>query len=267
MLLNSKLIKSVTIVNNKQTFEISTGQELADMIERVAKAVLGDTDYYYINEGIMLGLLYDDEIFSNLQIAVNHAYFYECREIEEIAKIAKIAKIADRDIKEYKDLLEDTIKFLKKHSDILQHDGFESYEDLAIAQFGRVAEDLNEKYVSRVRGEIEIDRMIEEMKKSFSSEDLKDRETTRRVLRSLAVYCEIEDFSFFITKGDNYNVIINDAVISNLKVSKLKECIDRVLECDTKMMKTCELSEDETIEIINILCERDTTLISVTTHI
>ena len=58
-------------------------------------------------------------------------------------------------------MLEDTIKFLKKHSDILQHDGFESYEDLAIAQFGRVAEDLNEKYVSRVRGEIETAQMIE----------------------------------------------------------------------------------------------------------
>ena len=88
MLLNSKLIKSITIVNNKQTFEILTGQELADMIERVAETVLGDTDRYYINEGIMLGLLYEDEIFSNLQIAINHSYFYECREIEEIAKIA-----------------------------------------------------------------------------------------------------------------------------------------------------------------------------------
>lgn len=261
MLLNSKLIKSITIVNNKQTFEILTGQELADMIKRVAETVLGDIDHYYINEGIMLGLLYDDEIFSNLQIAVNHSYFYECKEIEEIAKIAR------GDIEEYKALLEDTIKFLKKHSDILQHDGFESYEDLAIAQFGRVAEDLNEKYVSRVRGEIETDQMIEAMKKHFSSEDLKDRETTRRVLRSLAVYCEIEDFSFFITRGDHYNVIINDAFISNLKASKLKECIDRVLERDTKMMKTCELSEDESIEMINILCERDTTLISVTTHI
>ena len=164
-------------------------------------------------------------------------------------------------------MLEDTIKFLKKHSDILQHDGFESYEDLAIAQFGRVAEDLNEKYVSRVRGEIETDRMIEEMKKSFSSEDLKDKEIARRVLRSLAVYCEIEDFSFCITEDNSYSAIINDAFVSNLKVSKLKECIDRVFECDTKMMKTCELSEDECTEMINMLCERDTTLISVITHI
>lgn len=261
MLLNSKLIKSITVVNNEQTFEILTGQELADMIERVAETVLGDTDHYYINEGIMLGLLYDDEIFSNLQIAVNHSYFYECREIEEIAKIA------DEDIKEYKALLEDTIKFLKKHSDILQHDGFESYEDLAIAQFGRVAEDLNEKYVSRVRGEIETDQMIEAMKKSFSSEDLKDKETAYEVLRSLAVYCEVEDLSFLITKDNNYIVIINDDFISNLKVSKFKECIDRVFECDTRMMKTCELSEDESIEMIDILCERDTTFISVTTHI
>ena len=261
MLLNSKLIKSITIVNNKQTFEILTGQELADMIERVAETVLGDTDRYYINEGIMLGLLYEDEIFSNLQIAINHSYFYECREIEEIAKIA------NEDIKKYKALLEDTIKFLKKHSDILQHDGFESYEDLAIAQFGRVAEDLNEKYVSRVRGEIETAQMIEAMKKHFSSEDLKDKEIARRVLRSLAVYCEVEDFSFFITKDNKYNAIIKDKFISDLKVAKFKECIDRVFECETKMMKEYELSEDENIAMFNIMCELDTTLISVTTHI
>ena len=261
MLLNSKLIKSITVVNNEQTFEILTGQELADMIERVAETVLGDTDHYYINEGIMLGLLYDDEIFSNLQIAINHSYFYECREIEEIAKIA------DEDIKEYKSLLEDTIQFLKKHSDILQHDGFESYEDLAIAQFGRMAEDLNEKYVSRVRGEIETDQMIAAIKKHFEAEDLKDKETTRRVLRSLAVYCEVEDFSFFITKDNKYNVIIKDNFISDLKVSKFKGCIDRVFECNTEMIKECELSEDENIEMFNMMCERDTTLISVTTHI
>lgn len=261
MLLNSKLIKSITIVNNKQTFEISTGQELADMIKRVAEAVLGDIDHYYINEGIMLGLLYDNEIFSNLQIAVNHSYFYECREIEEIAKIA------EGDIKEYKDLLEDTIKFLKKHSDILQHDGFESYEDLAIAQFGRVAEDLNEKYVSRVRGEIETDQMIAAMKKHFSSEDLKDKEIARRVLRSLAVYCEIEDFSFFVTENNEYSAMIRGEYVVDVKVAKFKECIDRVFECDTKMMKECELSEDENIKMFDIMCERDTTLISVTIRV
>lgn len=103
-MLYSKLIKSLTIVNSRQTFEISTGLELDTMIERVAKAVLGDTDHYYINESIMLGMLYDDEIFSNLQIAVNNAYFYECRDIETIAKIA------GGDIKQYQALLEDTIK-------------------------------------------------------------------------------------------------------------------------------------------------------------
>lgn len=261
MLLNSKLIKSVTIVNHKQTFEISTGRELSDMIERVAKSVLGDTDYCYINDKLMIGILYDDEIFSNLQIAVNHSYFYECREIEEIAKIT------GGDIKEYKDLLEDTIKFLKKHSDILQHDGFENYEDFAIAQFGRIAEDLNEKYVRRVRGEIETDQLIAAIKKHFEAEDLKDKETTRRVLRSLAVYCEVKDFSFFITKDNKYNVIIKDNFISDFKVSKFKGCIDRVFECNTEMIKECELSEDENIEMFNMMCERDTTLISVTTHI
>ena len=261
MLLHSKLIKSITVVNNEQTFQILTGQELADMIERVAETVLGDTDRYYINEGIMLGLLYEDEIFSNLQIAINHSYFYECREIEEIAKIA------NEDIKKYKALLEDTIKFLKKHSDILQHEGFENYEDFAIAQFGRVAEDLNEKYVSRVRGEIETDQMISATKKHFSTEDLKDKDTTRRVLRSLAVYCEIEGFSFFITKDKKYNVIIKDTFISDLKVAKFKECTDQVFECNTKMMKECELSEDENIEMFERMCERDTTLISVTMHV
>lgn len=261
MLLNSKLIKSITIVNHKQTFEISTGQELADMIERVAKAVLGDIDYYYINDKLMIGMLYDDEIFSHLQIAVNNAYFYECRDIEEIAKIA------GGDAKVYKDLLEDTIKFLKKHSDILQHEGFEDYEDFAIAQFGRATEDLNEKYVSKVRGEIETERLVVAMQKRFSAEDLKDKETARRVLRSLAVYCEIEDFSFFITEDNRYNVLIKDRYVSDLKVAKFKECIDQMFECDAKMIKEYELSEDEYIDIFAIMTARDTTLISVTTNV
>ena len=44
-MLHSKLIKSITIVNSKQTFKISTGQELDDMIKRVAKVVFDNEDY------------------------------------------------------------------------------------------------------------------------------------------------------------------------------------------------------------------------------
>lgn len=260
MLLNSKLIKSITIVNSKQTFEISTDQDLANMIKRVAKAVFDNEDCY-INESIMLGMLYDDEIFSHLQIAVNNAYFYECRDIETIVKIA------GGDIKQYQALLEDTITFLKKHIDILRHEGFEDYEDFAIAQFGRVAEDLNEKYVSKVRGEIETERLVAAMQKRLSAEDLKDKETARRVLRSLAVYCEVEDFSFFITETNEYNVLIRDIEISDLRVAKFKECIDQMFECNAEMIKECELSEDEYLDIFAIMTARDTTLISVTTHI
>ena len=128
-MLYSKLIKSLTIVNSRQTFEISTGQPLAVMIKRVAKAVFNNEDSY-INESIMLGILYDDEIFSHLQIAVNNAYFYECRDIETIAKIA------GGDVEQYKTLLEDTIQFLKDHDDLLGFDRNTEYEDLAISQFG-----------------------------------------------------------------------------------------------------------------------------------
>ena len=40
-----------------------------------------------------------------------------------------------------------------------------------------------------------------------------------------------------------------------------------MFECETEMMKEYELSEDENIAMFNIMCELDTTLISVTTHI
>lgn len=105
------------------------------------------------------------------------------------------------------------------------------------------------------------------MKKIFSSEDLKDKETARRVLRSLAVYCKIEDFSFFITETNEYNVLVKDNEISDLRVAKFKECIDQMFERNAKMIKEYELSEDEYIDIFAIMTARDTTLISVTTHI
>lgn len=105
------------------------------------------------------------------------------------------------------------------------------------------------------------------MKKVHTIEDLKDKETARRVLRALAVYCEIEDFSFFITKDNEYSVKINDTEISDRRVAKFKECIDQMFECDAKMIKECELNEDEYYEIFAIMTARDTTLISVTTHI
>ena len=105
------------------------------------------------------------------------------------------------------------------------------------------------------------------MKKRFSTEDLKDKETARRVSRYLAVYCQIEDFSFFITKDNKCGVKINDTEISDLRVAKFKECIDQMFECNAEMIKECELSTDESIEIFSILTARDTTLISVTTYI
>lgn len=259
-MLYSKLIKSLTIVNNKQTFEISTGLELDTMVKRVAKAVFGNEDSY-INESIMLGMLYDDEIFSNLQIAVNNAYFYECRDIETIAKIA------GGDVKEYKSLLEDTIAFLKDHDDLLSFDKNTEYEDLAISQLGRAAKELDQIEIGTVRTNVLADQLVAAMKKVHSVEDLKDKETARRVLRALAVYCQIEDFAFFVTEDNRHNVLIRDIEISDLRVAKFKECIDQMFECDAEMIKECELNEDEYLKVFGIMTARDTTLISVTTYI
>ena len=259
MLLNSKLIKSITIVNHKQTFEISTGQQLADMIKRVAKETFNNEDYY-INESIMFGILYDDEIFSHLQIAVNHAYFYEGGDIEEIAEIAK------GNAKKYKELLEDTIEFLKDHDDLLQLDKRMEYEDLALSHFGRAADEFNQSETDDFIMNTLLDQLVVAMKKRLSAEDLKDKETARRVLRSLAVYCEIEDFSFFITEDNKYNVLIKDNEILDLNIAKFKECINQMFECDTKMIKEYELDEDEYYKIFASMTARDTTLISVNTH-
>lgn len=141
------------------------------------------------------------------------------------------------------------------------------YEDLAISQFGRVAEDLDQIEIGMVRTNVLADKLISAMKKVHSAESLKDKETARRVLRALGVYCQIEDFSFFITKDNKYGVKINDEHILDSRVAKFKECIDQMFECNATMIKECELSTDESIEIFGILTARDTTLISVTTYI
>lgn len=259
-MLHSKLIRSITIVNSKQTFEISTDQDLANMIKRVAKVVFNDEDFY-INESIMLGILYDDQIFSHLQIAVNNSYFYECKDLETITKIA------GGDAKVYKDLLEDTIEFLKDHRNLLESDKRTEYEDLAISQFGRAAKYLDHIKISVVRTNVLVDQLIAAMKKVYTTEDLKDKETARNVLRALAVYCQIKDFAFFITEDNRYNVLVRDTEISDRRVAKFKECIDRMFECDATMIKERELSDDEYLKIFNIMVARDTILISACTFI
>lgn len=259
-MLYSKLIKSITIVNSKQTFKISTGLELDDMIKRVAKVVFDNEDYY-INEDIMISMLYDDQIFSHLQIAVSNSYFCEGKDIETIAKIT------GGDITIYEDLLNDTIEFLKDHDELLQRDRRFQYKDLALSHFGRVADECNQFETCDLLLNTLIDQLVAAMKKTYTTEDLKNKETARNVLRALAVYCEIEDFSFFITEDNKYNVLINDIEIADLNVSKFKECIDRVFECDAKMTKECELDRNEYLKIFDIMVARDTTLISVSTRI
>lgn len=259
-MLHSKLIKSITIVNSKQTFEISTGQELDDMIKRIAKVVFDNEDYY-INEDIMIGMLYDDQIFSHLQISVSNSYFHEGKDIETIAKIA------GGDAEKYKALLEDTIEFLKDHDELLQRDRRFQYKDLALSHFGRAADECNQFETCDLIANTLIDQLVAAMKKTYTTEDLKNKETARNVLRALAVYCEIEDFSFFITEDNKYNVLINDVEIADLNVSKFKECIDRVFECDAKMIKECELDRNEYLKIFDSMVARDTILISVSTQI
>lgn len=116
-MLESKFIKSFIIENNSQQFEIFVDRELDLMLKNVSEEVFGKDDVA-INASVLIDLLYDDEKFSKLHVKINHSYFCETFSTE----VMKFLTEEESNVTKYNTMLEETIKFLKKHSDSLRAD-------------------------------------------------------------------------------------------------------------------------------------------------
>ncbi len=116
-MLESKFIKSFIIENNSQQFEIFVDRELDLMLKNVSEEVFGKDDVA-INASVLIDLLYDDEKFSKLHVEINHSYFCETFSTE----VMKFLTEKESNVTKYNTMLEETIEFLKKHSDSLRAD-------------------------------------------------------------------------------------------------------------------------------------------------
>ena len=113
----SKFIKAFIIENNSRKFEVSVERELDLMLRNVSEEVFGKDDVA-INESVLIDLLYDDKMFSALHVKINHSYFCETFS----AEVMKFLTEEESNVTKYNTMLEETIKFLKKHSDSLRAD-------------------------------------------------------------------------------------------------------------------------------------------------
>lgn len=116
-MLESKFIKSFIIENNSQQFEIYVDREIDLMLRNVSEEVFGKDDVA-INASVLIDLLYDDERFSKLHVKINHSYFCETFSTE----VMKFLTEKESNVTKYNTMLEETIEFLKKHSDSLRAD-------------------------------------------------------------------------------------------------------------------------------------------------
>lgn len=116
-MLESKFIKSFIIENNSQQFEIYVDREIDLMLRNVSEEVFGKDDVA-INASVLIDLLYDDERFSKLHVEINHSYFCETFSTE----VMKFLTEKESNVTKYNAMLEETIEFLKKHSDSLRAD-------------------------------------------------------------------------------------------------------------------------------------------------
>lgn len=116
-MLESKFIKSFIIENNSQQFEIYVDREIDIMLRNVSEEVFGKDDVA-INASVLIDLLYDDERFSKLHVKINHSYFCETFSTE----VMKFLTEKESNVTKYNTMLEETIEFLKKHSDSLRAD-------------------------------------------------------------------------------------------------------------------------------------------------
>lgn len=253
---NSKLIKSIIIENGITRFELSTGIEFEEMTKKVAKLVFGDEDHF-INESIMLGLLYDDEIFTNLHVKINNLYFYQNYNAEKITGTLGV----DYNVEIIRYMILKICKFLRQQNHLLQLPEEIKYEDLAISQFGKLAQRLRFDYISDLIGNVSVDQFIQAVKEQYGCEVFKeDFELSRKVLRTILKFLEIDQVAFYIDSNDNSCILLYDEV-SEDKAMQLHRCIDKIFDRDALLMKRSELDDIEYQKIFDIMCDRDTELL------
>ena len=254
---NSKLIKSIIIKNNSQQFELSTGYEFDRMLERISRAVFGKDDVS-INESLAIGFLFDNDLFSNLHVAVNYAYFYECRPAEAIISIVG----NEADIEKYQAMIDETIEFLKRRSDLLRTDEILSYDDLTYSRYGMIAEEFDTFLTSLFNKHEEIDKFIGVLKKHYSVESLREKRVARRVLEMIGTYSDVKNFMLYIVDNSRYNILIRDTYIPSVRAERLQQCVDQIFEFNSELMKISDLTEDEYDKVYDIMTSKDTVLIS-----
>ena len=255
---NSKLIKSIIIKNSSQRFELSTGYEFDRMLERISRAVFGKDDVS-INESLAIGFLFDNDLFSNLHVAVNYAYFYECRSAEDIVLIFG----NEDDIKKYQAMIDETIEFLKKKSDFLRSGPIVTYEELALSQYGMIAEEFDTFDADLFKKHEKIEKFISVLKKHYSVESLREKRVAERVLEMIGTYSDVKNFMLYVVDNSRYNILIRDTYIPSVRAERLQQCVDQIFECNSELMRMSDLTEEEYDEVYHILIARDTKLIAV----
>ena len=255
---NSKLIKSIIIKNSSQQFELSTGYELDRMLERISRAVFGKDDVS-INESLAIGFLLDNDLFSNLHVAVNYAYFYECRPAEAIISIVG----DEADIKKYQNMIDESIEFLKKKSDFLRSGPILTYEDLALSKYGMIAEEFDTFDADLFKKHVKANEFITAMKKHYSVESLKYKKIAKRVLEMIGTYSDIKNFVLHIVDGTKYYIVVKDVYVPTSRIERLQQCVDQIFECDSELMRMSDLTEEEYEKVYNTAIAKDTVLISV----
>lgn len=253
---NSKLIKSIIIENGITRFELSTGFQFEEMTKKIAKLVFNDENHH-VNESIMLGLLYDDELFTNLHVKINNLYFYQNYNAEKIADTLG----DDHNVEFIRYMILKIRKFLRQQSHLLQLSNDIEYEDLAISRFGKIALRLRFDYVSDLIGNVSVDQFIQAVKDQYGCEVVKeDFELSRKVLRTISKFLEIDQVAFYIDQCDNSYILVYDEV-SEDKAMQLHRCIDKIFDRDSLLMKRSELDNIEYQKIFDIMCDRNTELI------
>lgn len=255
---NSKIIKEFIIKNGPLQLKLSTGYEFDRMLRRISEAVFG-TDDVTINKSLAIGFLFDNDLFSNFHVVVNYNYFYECQSAEEI-----ISRFEDEaDIKKYQDMIDETIEFLKRHADFLRTDESLSYEDLALSQYGLIAEEFDTFMASLFNKHEEITKFISVLKKYYSVESLKDKRVAERVLEMIGTYSDVKNFMLYIVDNSRYNLLIKDVYLPMSRVERLQQCVDQIFECNSGLMIISNLSEEEYNKVYNVLIARDTELLAI----
>ena len=253
---NSKLIKSIIIENGITRFELSTGIEFEEMTKRIAKLVFNDEDHH-VNESIMIGLLYDDELLTNLHVKINNLCFYQNYNAEKIVDTLG----DDYNVEFIRYTILKIRKFLRQQSHLLQLSNDLEYEDLAISRFGKLAQRLGFDFVSDLIGNVSVDQFVQAVKEQYGCEVFKENfELSRKVLRAISNFLEINQFAFYIDISDESHILLYDEV-SEDKALQLHRCISKIFDRDPLLMKRSELDDVEYQKCFDIMCDRSTELL------